>query len=133
MSSLKWYRKAAESGEPDAQVVLGKKYEDGDGVEQNYQLAAKWFRKAAEHVPDLGGAGQGRNRLGLLYMEGHGVPRDYAQAYFWFSLNGPGGNADDAKAHLSAKQIKATDRSVEEWNEQHRVSPEVAAASNIRN
>jgi uncharacterized protein len=131
--ALKWYRKAAESGEPDAQVVLGEKYEDGDGVEQNYQLAAKWFKKAAEHVPDLGGAGQGRNRLGLLYMEGHGVPRDYAQAYFWFSLNGPGGNADDAKAHLSAEQIKATDRSVEKWNEQHRVSPEVAAASNIPN
>jgi tetratricopeptide (TPR) repeat protein len=130
--ALKWYRKAAESGEPDAQVVLGEKYEDGEGVEQNYELAAKWYRKAAEHVPDLGGAGQGRYRLGRLYMEGHGVPRDYVQAYFWFSLNGPG-NRDDAKAHLSTEQIKATDALVKEWNEQHRVSPEVAAAWTIGN
>jgi TPR repeat protein len=131
--ALKWYRRAAESGDPDAQVVLGEKYEDGEGVEQSYELAAKWFRNAAEHVPDLGGAGQGRNHLGLLYMEGRGVPRDYARAYFWFSLNGPGGNANDAKAHLSADQIKATDTLVREWNEQHRVSPEVAAAWNIAN
>ena len=29
-------------------------YEDGEGVEQNYALAAEWYRKAAEHVPDLG-------------------------------------------------------------------------------
>jgi TPR repeat protein len=130
--ALKWYRKAAESGEPDAQVVLGEKYEDGEGVEQNYELAAKWYRKAAEHVPDLGGAGQGRYRLGRLYMGGHGVPRDYVQAYFWFSLNGSG-NGDDAKAHLSTEQIKATDALVKEWNEQHRVSPEVAAASTIAN
>jgi hypothetical protein len=131
--ALKWYRRAAESGDPDAQVVLGEKYEDGEGVEQNYELAAKWFRNAAEHVPDLGGAGQGRNHLGLLYMEGHGVPRDYAQAYFWFSLNRPGRNADDAKAMLSADQIKTADTLVKQWNEQHRVSPEVAAAWNIAN
>jgi len=29
-------------------------YENGEGVPQNYVQAAKWYRKAAEHVPDLG-------------------------------------------------------------------------------
>jgi TPR repeat protein len=86
--ALKWYRRSAESGDPDAQVVLGQKYEDGEGGEQNYELAAKWFRNAAEHVPDLGGAGQGRSHLGLLYMEGRAVLRGYPGAHFWFSLNG---------------------------------------------
>jgi len=38
----------------DAQTSLGQMYEDGEGVEQNYALAAEWYRKAAEHVPDLG-------------------------------------------------------------------------------
>jgi TPR repeat protein len=130
--AVKWYQKAAQNGNPDAQVELGQRYKDGEGVEQNFILAAEWFRKAAEHVPDLGGAGQGRYRLGLLYVEGHGVPRDYAQAYFWFSLSGLG-NADDAKAHLSAQRIKATDELVNEWKERHRVNPEVAAALHIEN
>src|SRR5258708_36593413 len=67
--AIKWYRKAAEGGDPDAQVELGQKYEDGEGVEQDYKLAAECYRKGAEHVPNLGGAGQGRNRLGLLYMQ----------------------------------------------------------------
>lgn len=72
--AVRLYQKAADSGNPDAQVELGDKYEHGEGVEQNYRLAAEWYRKAAEHVPDLGGAGQARNRLGLLYMQGLGVP-----------------------------------------------------------
>jgi uncharacterized protein len=131
--AVKWYRKAAEGGNPDAQVELGEKYEDGEGVEQNYELASKWYRMAAEHFPDLGGAGQGRNRLGLLYMEGLGVPQDYVQAYFWFSLNSSEANTPDAKARLSPSQIRGADRLVRVWKEQHRVSPEVAAAFHIEN
>lgn len=131
--ALKWYKRAAEGGDPDAQFELGQRYEDGEGVEQNYKLAAEWFRKAAEHAPDLGGAGEGRNRLGLLYMEGLGVPLDYVQAYFWFSLNGPEGNTTEAKTHLSPAQIRGADRLVKEWKEQHRVSPDVAAALHIEN
>jgi TPR repeat protein len=130
--ALKWYRKAADAGDPDAQLALGQKYADGEGVEQNYELAANWFRRAAEHVPDLGGAGIARYRLGQLYMEGIGVPRDYVQAYFWFSLHGPD-SAADAKAYLSAAQVRGLDKLVEVWKVQHPVSPEVEAASKIPN
>jgi TPR repeat protein len=66
--ALKWLRRAAKHGDPDAQNALGQMYEDGEGVAQNYVVAAQWYRKAAEHVRDFGGAGQGRNNLGLLYM-----------------------------------------------------------------
>ena len=128
--ALKWYQMAAAAGDPDAQVVLGQKYADGEGIEQDYGLAANWFRKAAEHVPDLGGGGQGRYRLGQLYMEGLGVPRDYVQAYFWLSLRGPD-IAADAKSHLSDAQVRGVDKLVEVWKEQHRLSPEVEAASRI--
>jgi TPR repeat protein len=76
----------------------------------------------------LGGAGQGRNQLGLLYMEGRGVPQDYVQAYFWFSLNGSGGNAAEAREHLSPVQIRGVERLIDEWKQQHRPSPELAAA-----
>jgi TPR repeat protein len=130
--ALKWYQKAAEAGDPDAQVELGQKYADGEGVKQSYELAAKWFQKAAEHVPDLGGAGQGRYRLAQLYMEGVGVPRDYFQAYFWLSLWGADAAAD-AKEHLTTAQVQAADKLVKQWQEQHRVSPEVETASKIPN
>jgi TPR repeat protein len=130
--ALKWLQKAADAGDPDAQVELADKYEHGEGVGQNYRLAAEWYRKAAEHVPDLGGSGQGRYRLAQLYMEGLGVPRDYFQAYFWFSLWSPDAGAD-AKEHLSAAQVQAADKLVKQWQDQHRVSPEVEAASKAPN
>jgi TPR repeat protein len=126
--AAKWYQKAAQAGNPDAQVELGQKYEYGEGVEQSFTIAAEWYRKAAEHVPDLGGAGQGRNQLGLLYMQGLGVPQDYVQAYFWFGLDSTEGNAADAREHLMPAQIRGVERLMDEWKQQHRPSPELAAA-----
>jgi hypothetical protein len=55
---------SASKGNPDAQNELGRMYEDGEGVKQSYVLAAKWYRKAAEHVPDLGGAPSDPNTSG---------------------------------------------------------------------
>ena len=92
-------------------------YEDGEGVIQNYSLAAKWYRRAAEHDRDLGGAGQGRNNLGMLYVDGHGVPKDYVQAYMWFRLadfeSNP--NLSFAKAHMTPEQVLEAEQLVEEW------------------
>jgi len=125
--ALKWYRKSAAKGNPDAQNELGRMYEDGEGVKQNYVLAPKWYRRAAEHVPDLGGAGQGRNNLGLLYLNGRGVPQDYIQAYMWFSLAkfktekcGPGlSNLGLAAQQMTPVQILEAERRVQEWRVKH--------------
>ena len=45
---MKWYRKAAEQGDADAQYNLGISYDRGEGVPQDYVEAVKWYRKAAE-------------------------------------------------------------------------------------
>jgi uncharacterized protein len=127
-AAVKWYQKAAQGCDPDAQVELGHKYEHGEGVEQSFKLAAEWYRRAAAYVPDLGGAHQGRNQLGLLYMEGRGAPQDYVQAYFWFRLAEVGENAADAREHLSPAQIRGVERLIDEWRQQHRPSTEHAAA-----
>ena len=68
------YSKETQEG---AQVSPGQMYENGEFVSQSYVLAAKWYRKAAEHVWNGGGAGQGRNNLGLFYPSGLGVPKNY--------------------------------------------------------
>jgi hypothetical protein len=115
--ALKWYKRAAENGQPDAESELGRHYEDGDGVEQNYAQAVYWFRKAAEHVPNLGGAGQGRNNLGNLYEEGHGVPKDYVQAYMWLSL--AGSDLDYIQREMTPAQILRAQNLANEWTKQH--------------
>lgn len=38
----------AQAGDASAQYALGAAYEKGTGVEQNDDLAAQWYRKAAE-------------------------------------------------------------------------------------
>src|ERR1700752_5081721 len=119
--ALRWLRKSAEQGDPDSQHSLGQMYENGEGAIRNCSLAAKWYRKAAEHDPDLGGAGQGRNNLGMLYLYGRGVPKDYVQAYMWFRLadfeSNP--NLSLAESHLNPKQILEAEHFVEQWKSQH--------------
>jgi len=117
--AFRWFRKAAAQGDPDAQNALGQMYQDGEGVKQDYAEAAKWFRMAAEHVPDFGGAGQGRNNLGLLYLHGDGVPKDYVHAYMWFKLTGQQTNLPDAKAQMTAAQIVEAERMATEWKRSH--------------
>lgn len=119
--ALKWFGKSAAKGNPDAQNELGRMYEEGEGVKQDYTLAAHWYLKAAEHLPDLGGAGQGRNNLGMLYLDGLGVPKDYVQAYMWFKLADfeANPNLSSAKTHMTQEEILEAERLVVEWKNRH--------------
>jgi TPR repeat protein len=117
--ALKWFMKAAAQGDPDAQNALGQMCEDGVGVRQDYTEAAKWYRMAAEHVPDFGGAGQGRNNLGLLYLNGNGVPKDFVQAYMWFRLTARQTNLPGAKAQMTPSQIAEAEQMATAWKRSH--------------
>jgi hypothetical protein len=46
--AVKWYRKAAEQGNAEAQYKLGNSYYMGEGVKEDYDKAVKWYRKAAK-------------------------------------------------------------------------------------
>jgi len=117
--ALEWYKRAAEGDLSDAENELGVHYQDGDGVEQNYFQAAHWFRKAAEHVPDLGGAGQGRINLGNLYEEGNGVPKDCVQAFMWFSLAGNDTSIASIQQAMTHGQISRARQLAVDWKLQH--------------
>lgn len=45
--AAKWYRKAAEQGDPMAQGMLGWLYATGRGVDKDLKTAVEWFRKGA--------------------------------------------------------------------------------------
>ncbi|MCH8931814.1 MAG: sel1 repeat family protein, partial [Nitrospinae bacterium] len=45
--AAKWYRKAAEQGDAEAQAMLGLMYLNGEGVPQENVQAHKWFNLSA--------------------------------------------------------------------------------------
>ncbi len=74
-------RTLAEQGVSHAQNVLGEIYMYGEGISQDFDEAAKWFRLAAEQHHR-----RAQFMLGVLYWSGDGVPQDYEKAVKWFRL-----------------------------------------------
>ena len=88
-ASLPLVQKAATAGDIDAMNNLGVRYQNGQGVAQNYDKAREWFQKAA----DAGNA-DAMNNLGELYYYGRGVARDYTQARDWYEKAAAADNAN---------------------------------------
>ena len=66
----------APLGDARAQTYLGYMFAHGQGVPQNYMLAAGWYRCASQQ-----GVPTAQYMLGLMYDKGQGVPQDYVIAY----------------------------------------------------
>ena len=73
-------RTAAEQGQVNAQLELGRRYSRGIGVSTNNDLAAQWYRRAAEQ-----GHATAQGRLALMYYEGRGVPQNDSLAVQWLN------------------------------------------------
>ena len=63
--ALSWYRKSAEQGYAEAQLLLGIIYDQGIGVTQDYAEAVTWYTKAAEQ-----GYARAQYNLAAMYDEG---------------------------------------------------------------
>ena len=74
---------------------LGGCYYDGEGVEQDYAEAVKWYRKAAEQ-----GYAVAQFEMGWCYKHGYGVPKDLAEAKRWYRKAADAG-IQEAKKHLA--------------------------------
>ena len=97
-------RSKAESGDAFAQFSLGTRYFTGQGVPQDYALAAQWTRKAAEQGLDVA-----QFNLARMYEVGTGVPQDYGQAVQKYRNLADKGMAE---AQFSLGQLYATGRGV---------------------
>ena len=75
--AYKWYRKAAEQGQINAQYMVGRYLEEGWGnVCVNECEAVKWFRKAADQ-----GCDEAKEKMAEYYEEGKGgLPQDTSKA-----------------------------------------------------
>src|SRR6266404_2734766 len=81
--------KKANSGDASAQFETGRAYETGNGVRENPEQAALWYRKAAEQ-----GSPKAQNSLGVLYWSGNGVARDKKEAVQWYRKAARQGDAN---------------------------------------
>ena len=87
--AAKWFRKAAEQGNAEAQNALGDACSSGQGIGQDYEEAAEWYRKAAEQ-----GIADAQKSLGDLYNDGKGVEQDQSEATKWYMKAAKQGNAE---------------------------------------
>ena len=117
--ALKWYQRAADFGNPEAQFYLGTAYLEGIGVIKNNDMAFSFFQKSAvqnfvlaqynlalmyANVYDdldealfwiIKSASQGfaesQLALGKLYINGVGVEKDVQEGLFWLEKAAEGG------------------------------------------
>ena len=67
-------RLAAEAGDPAMQLTLGRLHHRGQGVEQDFAEANRWFHRAID-----GGNAEANYDLGNAYLRGEGVAKDVAE------------------------------------------------------
>ena len=82
-------KKAALSGDAEAQCELGASYDKGDGVKENKEKAFKWYCRAAEQ-----GHTVAQFNLGLMYADGEGVQPNDKLAFEWFQKAADQGDPD---------------------------------------
>jgi len=78
VAAIKWYRLAAEQGEPGAQNNLGSMYLNGTGIPADAVQAVHWYRLAAEQ-----GLPTAQFNLALRYLHGDSVEQDEREAVEW--------------------------------------------------
>jgi len=79
--AAKWFEKAAEQGQIEAQYHYGYALLKGLGVIQDYKRAFFWLEKAARN-----GYADAQFALGEMYQLGVSVNSNNERAYLWFNL-----------------------------------------------
>ena len=112
--SLEDLKNSAEQGDAEAQFKLGLMYYRGDGVQQNYVVAADWFLKVAEQ-----GYALAQYNLGVMYDNGRGVPENDRTAVQWYLKAAEQGYAS-AQYNLgvmydNGRGVPENDRTAVQW------------------
>jgi TPR repeat protein len=79
MAEFNATRVKAESGDPQAQLLLGSMYDSGTGVQRDSSEAFRWWMKAAQK-----GNAVAQYNVAVMYAAGEGVEKNYTQAVEWY-------------------------------------------------
>lgn len=108
----------AESGSGRAYTDLGKMYENGNGVEQDYEKALEYYILSAKaENPDF----KGMRLAGLMYQNGTGVAQDYSKAAECFQAAAEAGDVSGAYflgvLYESGSGVEQSDAEAKKWYE----------------
>jgi uncharacterized protein len=87
----------AEAGDAEAQLQLGMRYVEGNGVIKNDKEAARWLALAARQ-----NQAEAQYQYGLALLQGRGVVQDYQAAFDWIEKPAQRGHA---KAQYSLGEL----------------------------
>lgn len=96
VKAAEWLLKAAEAGDITSQYYLGKAYETGKGVAQDFAKAMEWYQKSATRGDII--ASDGMVGMAGLYERGDGVAQDQDKAVALYREAATVGNADATAA-----------------------------------
>jgi TPR repeat protein len=88
-AALADFQRAAQMGNPHAELHLGYLYESGQGVAVNASEALRRYLKAAGQ-----GDSQAQKCAGLLYEEGRGTAENWPEALKWYQKSADQHNQD---------------------------------------
>ena len=91
-SAVAKWQVVADTGDREAQSLLGLMHFAGQGTPQSYPNAIIWLRKAASQ-----GEPKAQFKLGSMYANGQGFTRDYQKAAMWFLIAESSGHPETAK------------------------------------
>ena len=91
--SIKYFKKAADQGNADAQYELGYMYSRGEGVTLSDSEAVRWYKLAADQ-----GDAMALYELGFMYENGYGVTQSDTEAIKYYKLAADQGDLEAKKA-----------------------------------
>ena len=106
--ALKALEPAAESGNADAEELIGVMYAMGLGVERSDVRAFEWYLRSA-----MKGHPGAQSGIGWYFETGRGIAApDLVRAYLWYTLSALGGDPD-AKLTLEDLVPRMTSEEIE--------------------
>ena len=112
--AVRWYRLAAEAGEPDAMASLGLCLFRGWGCEKDVGEAARWWELAAEK-----GCLGAMSDLAFCYLHGFGVAKDAEKGFQWAMRAAERGHAQAqttvGECYLEGRGVERDVGSGERW------------------
>jgi len=113
--AIKWYARAADSGDLESSYALGALFESGAGGElpKNYSESRRWFQRSAEQ-----GHANSQFRLGAMLNIGRGGAKNRTEALAWVAIAQESGSKL-AKDFNDAHTINTAEKASVEQRKQH--------------
>lgn len=86
--AFKYFKRAAELGNAEAKIILGRCLQMGRGTERNYKEAIKWLKEPAEQ-----GSSVAQTMIGVMYLHGgYEIEKNADESVKWLKLAVENGN-----------------------------------------